>query len=334
MATAISSNTLIFQPSLDFWSNDNSFIGKAPLHIFVWILQSEKNETIVDISGQIMYNDQTAEVTLNGGIVRESSQNPLNSGLGIIVICPDIYIHHCFFRLRGGQTSESVDEPRIRPQLALELERLEPKNGMLRNYHGSFTARGSSVSNSALSSFWELLGERPPSNQEENLNAASYPVTAVQRTTNVQGCGSPIPTATSYRELGKFLIGSFIAGSMMEVSWGHVALGTLMLMHIDAKDALKIPVAEVMDSREQHDYEGICDERICLPMEAFKDHPEVDIQSIQWPENSTYYLLRCILHHIWSTAAGSHEAMDTKVLTHHRIWYSKSIFFWFFSRRQ
>ena len=28
-------------------------------------------------------------VTPNGGVVRESSQNPLSSGLGIIVICPD-----------------------------------------------------------------------------------------------------------------------------------------------------------------------------------------------------------------------------------------------------
>ena len=35
------------------------------------------------------YSDQPAEVTPNGGLVRESSQNPLNSGLGIIVICPD-----------------------------------------------------------------------------------------------------------------------------------------------------------------------------------------------------------------------------------------------------
>ena len=30
-----------------------------------------------------------AEVTLNGGLVRESPQNPLNSGLGTILICPD-----------------------------------------------------------------------------------------------------------------------------------------------------------------------------------------------------------------------------------------------------
>ena len=38
-------------------------------------------------SGQIITT--SAEVTLNGGLVRESSQNPLNSGLGIILICPD-----------------------------------------------------------------------------------------------------------------------------------------------------------------------------------------------------------------------------------------------------
>ena len=34
-------------------------------------------------------NDQPAEVTLNGGLVRESPQNSVNSGLGIILICPD-----------------------------------------------------------------------------------------------------------------------------------------------------------------------------------------------------------------------------------------------------
>ena len=38
-------------------------------------------------SGQIIAT--SAEVTPNGGLVRESPQNPLNSGLGIIVICPD-----------------------------------------------------------------------------------------------------------------------------------------------------------------------------------------------------------------------------------------------------
>ncbi len=37
-------------------------------------------------SGQIIAT--SAEVTPNGGLVRESPPNPLNSGLGIIVICP------------------------------------------------------------------------------------------------------------------------------------------------------------------------------------------------------------------------------------------------------
>ena len=34
----------------------------------------------------------SAEVTPNGGLVRESSQNVLKSGLGHIVICPDQYL--------------------------------------------------------------------------------------------------------------------------------------------------------------------------------------------------------------------------------------------------
>ena len=40
-------------------------------------------------SGQIIAT--SAEVTLNGGLVRESPQNPLNSGLGNIVICPELF---------------------------------------------------------------------------------------------------------------------------------------------------------------------------------------------------------------------------------------------------
>ena len=38
-------------------------------------------------SGQIITT--SAEVTLNGGLIRELPQNPLNSGLGTILICPD-----------------------------------------------------------------------------------------------------------------------------------------------------------------------------------------------------------------------------------------------------
>ena len=37
--------------------------------------------------GQIITT--SAEVTLNGGLVGESTKNPLNSGLGIILICPE-----------------------------------------------------------------------------------------------------------------------------------------------------------------------------------------------------------------------------------------------------
>ena len=38
-------------------------------------------------SGQIITT--SADVTLNGGLIRELPQNPLNSGLGIILICPE-----------------------------------------------------------------------------------------------------------------------------------------------------------------------------------------------------------------------------------------------------
>ena len=40
------------------------------------------------MSGQIIAT--SAEVTPNGGLVRESPQNALNSGLGTVVICPAI----------------------------------------------------------------------------------------------------------------------------------------------------------------------------------------------------------------------------------------------------
>ena len=42
-------------------------------------------------SGQIIAT--SAEVTLNCGLVRESPQNLLNSGLGIILICPDVMLN-------------------------------------------------------------------------------------------------------------------------------------------------------------------------------------------------------------------------------------------------
>ena len=42
---------------------------------------------IIHHSGQVITT--SADVTLNGGLIRELPQNPLNSGLGIILICPD-----------------------------------------------------------------------------------------------------------------------------------------------------------------------------------------------------------------------------------------------------
>ncbi len=45
-------------------------------------------KVVIYLPGQIITT--SAEVTLNGGLVRESPQNPLNSGLGIIQICSDL----------------------------------------------------------------------------------------------------------------------------------------------------------------------------------------------------------------------------------------------------
>ena len=43
----------------------------------------------IHVSGKIIAT--SAEVTPNGGLVRDSPQHVLNSGLGIIVICPDVW---------------------------------------------------------------------------------------------------------------------------------------------------------------------------------------------------------------------------------------------------
>ena len=51
--------------------------------------------------GQIITT--SAEVTLNGGLIRELPQNPLNSGLGIILICPDLRRLFRVFFLKCGR---------------------------------------------------------------------------------------------------------------------------------------------------------------------------------------------------------------------------------------
>ena len=46
-----------------------------------------EQQVFMHSAGQIITT--SAEVTLNGGLIRELPQNSLNSGLGIILICPD-----------------------------------------------------------------------------------------------------------------------------------------------------------------------------------------------------------------------------------------------------
>ena len=59
-----------------------------------------------------------------------------------------------------------------------------------------------------------------------------------------------------YRELGKFVgMKAFLTNTPQVV--------------------LEIPVADITDAREHMIMRAICDERISLPMEAFKDYPEV-----------------------------------------------------------
>ena len=50
-------------------------------------------------SGQIIATSH--DLTLNGGLVRELPQNPLNSGLGIILIFPDSLFVWLFVCLSG-----------------------------------------------------------------------------------------------------------------------------------------------------------------------------------------------------------------------------------------
>ena len=57
--------------------------GEATYRAEITLLQDFESHE----SGQIITT--SAEVTLNGGFIRELPQNPLNSGLGIILICPD-----------------------------------------------------------------------------------------------------------------------------------------------------------------------------------------------------------------------------------------------------
>ena len=81
---------------MNYWFEGTSFGVDVVLHIPHLHLVLE-SQSCFNGSGQIITT--SAEVTLNGGLVRESPQNPLNSGLGIILICPDgwKWVNHPFF---------------------------------------------------------------------------------------------------------------------------------------------------------------------------------------------------------------------------------------------
>ena len=68
------------------------------------------------LSGQVITT--SAEVTLNGGLIRELPQNPLNSGLGIILICPEIYTLRVDEFLRQDGTGHQRTEATKRYQVA------------------------------------------------------------------------------------------------------------------------------------------------------------------------------------------------------------------------
>ena len=67
---------------------------------------------------------------------------------------------------------------------------------------------------------------------------------------------SPAEWRQCYRELGKFLaMRAFLTNTPQVV--------------------MEIPVAPITDDREHMIMRAICDERISLPLEAFKEHPEI-----------------------------------------------------------
>ena len=73
----------------EFLANSAKQVAKASWHRrFLQPARCGKKGKVdfVWFSGQILTT--SAEVTQNGSLIRELPQNPLNSGLGIILICP------------------------------------------------------------------------------------------------------------------------------------------------------------------------------------------------------------------------------------------------------
>ena len=72
-------------PKMDGENNGKPYEQMDDLGFFTLFLETPNYN--MQCSGQIITT--SAEVTLNGGLIRELPQNPLNSGLGIILICPE-----------------------------------------------------------------------------------------------------------------------------------------------------------------------------------------------------------------------------------------------------
>ena len=109
---------------------------------------------------------------------------------------------------------------------------------------------------------------------------------------------SPAEWRQCYRELGKFLaMRAFLTNTPQVV--------------------MEIPVAPITDDRDHMIMRAICDERISLPLDAFKEHPEIYDQivailpadqlmdvKVAWRCNTTQYW------HAEVDAAAAIEAMD------------------------
>ena len=72
---------------------DSGKNGPNHWHVLACFVRSKGHDQVVVFSKGLKiwanYNDVSRRVvTLNGGLIRELPQNSLNSGLGIILICP------------------------------------------------------------------------------------------------------------------------------------------------------------------------------------------------------------------------------------------------------
>ena len=70
------------------------------------------------ISNYLRIIATSAEVTPNGRLVRESPQNPLNSGLGTIIICLELWVYVAIF---GSSSVVATHDADCRYQISLRM---------------------------------------------------------------------------------------------------------------------------------------------------------------------------------------------------------------------